>query len=110
MLRQIALFDELVRPESVHELIFADHPVAMIDQIEKKVITFGTYRNRLMIPGESPARPVDFETLETDDLLLKLHEAYHSNVFHLNEPGPLSFFSKHSDSSAMVASGISKEI
>jgi hypothetical protein len=74
MLREIALFDKLVWPERLEQIIFAHNAVAMIQQEKKKIEALAAQRYGFRSPCKRPAGPIDDIVFETDKLfILKQH-------------------------------------
>ena len=73
---QVALFDELARPESLHQLVFAEHPTVLIpavfDQRQQGLERLRLERYELSRPVKQALPRVDPEGSELIDIVILL--------------------------------------
>jgi hypothetical protein len=77
VLAEVALFDVRTKPKCVHQLVFCDHALRVLEEEDKQVERTWTDRDYLTCAAEGTMREVN---LEVDESVLALFPGWHSEV------------------------------
>jgi len=81
VLREIRFLYEGVRPQSLHKVVLQDGTVAVLQENQEQVESFGRQRNNFLIPGQDPPIRVDTKRTEVQQsLVFLLHRANFSTT------------------------------
>src|SRR5262249_11214545 len=80
VLGYVGFLDKTVRPEGLHQLLFAYHAIAVLNQDQKRVEGLGHERDRLLPAQQEPLARIKPERTEPIELVLSQgHTAFRTS-------------------------------